>query len=63
MPSEANMFLHISQQNQNTQNNQQPVKPARQISEHNTATTTQPSSWERARAAEGVALKINRLML
>ena len=54
---EANLLPHISQENQNTHNNQQPVNSARQM--RNIATTTQPSSRGWGPAAEGVALTIN----
>ena len=56
---EANLLPHISQENQNTQNNQPPINSARQMSQHNIATTTQPFSREWGPAAEGVALKIS----
>ena len=56
---EANLLPHISQENENSQNNQQPINSARQMSSHTIAATTQPSSREWGPAAEGVALKIS----
>ena len=53
------MLPYISQKNQSTQNNQQPINSAKQLSKHNKAPSTQPSSREWGPVAEGVALKIN----
>ena len=51
-------FHTFLQKTNETQNIQQAANPARQLSQHSTATATQRFSLERGSLAEGVTLKV-----